>query len=235
MSRSIRSIAVALAFVGHLGAGAAPASAADREGTMILQPRTYHGDEVPAGADGEWWCLAWDGLSARLERCAARVERVRDVVGDDDTGKKVTVGGDRAILVMIRGVPELAAGPVPTLFLGYPGLGPGDWLPLGAGADTGLLPTLRFHFEPSEGHEGRHRLVVSDDGRTQVLADDMRFDTEKGGRFLWVGDLDRDGRPDLLLDTADHYNVTQLTLYLSGCADEGHLVCRVAVRRSVGC
>lgn len=32
--------------------------------------------------------------------------------------------------------------------------------------------------------------------------------------LLFVGDLDRDGRPDLIFDASDHYNVARPTLFL---------------------
>lgn len=52
----------------------------------------------------------------------------------------------------------------------------------------------------------------------------------------WVGDLDRDGRLDLLTENADHYNVMRsLDLLLSSRAAAGAIAGSAATFRSVGC
>jgi hypothetical protein len=52
---------------------------------------------------------------------------------------------------------------------------------------------------------------------------------------LWAGDLDLDGSLDLLLDTSDHENVTEMRLFLSSAAKHGQLVSEVAKFTRVGC
>ncbi len=37
-------------------------------------------------------------------------------------------------------------------------------------------------------------------------------------QILWIGDLDRDGKPDFLLDTSDFYETTKVELFLSSSA-----------------
>jgi len=58
---------------------------------------------------------------------------------------------------------------------------------------------------------------------------------ERNPSLLWVGDLDGDERVDLLLDTSDHYNVDEVTLFLSSRRSKGDLVKAVAFSRRVGC
>ncbi|MDH3251812.1 MAG: hypothetical protein OEM41_03410, partial [Ignavibacteria bacterium] len=53
--------------------------------------------------------------------------------------------------------------------------------------------------------------------------------------LLWAGDLDGDHRIDFVLDTSNHYNVDEVTLFLSSQAPKGSLVKAVAVSRRVGC
>jgi hypothetical protein len=50
--------------------------------------------------------------------------------------------------------------------------------------------------------------------------------------ILWAGDLNADGRLDVLLDTSDHYNVRERQLYLS---DNSVLVSQAAVHTTTGC
>lgn len=56
-----------------------------------------------------------------------------------------------------------------------------------------------------------------------------------GWGIYWAGDLDGDGKLDLYLDLANHYNVGQYRLFLSSPAEKGKLVKEVANFRFVGC
>ncbi len=51
----------------------------------------------------------------------------------------------------------------------------------------------------------------------------------------WIGDIDRDDKPDLLLDLRDHYNVSEETLFLSSYSTKKEIVHRVAFHHRVGC
>jgi len=52
---------------------------------------------------------------------------------------------------------------------------------------------------------------------------------------LFVGDIDGDGRPDLILDTSAHYNMERPTLYLSKPATGKNLLKVVGLHQYVGC
>lgn len=89
------------------------------------------------------------------------------------------------------------------------------------------------------------RLVLHAPGAKQVLAsrtgyfetgsDVLQFRDDGQLRLLFAGDVDRDGRLDLLLDMSDHYNVSRLTLWLSTEAAKGDVVGEAAAFESVGC
>ena len=57
---------------------------------------------------------------------------------------------------------------------------------------------------------------------------DLSIGDEAVPQILWAGDIDRDGKLDLLLDLTDHYNVSIPTLFLSSEAAEDELVAEVA-------
>ena len=76
--------------------------------------------------------------------------------------------------------------------------------------------------------------MLSDGGTPQPVA--RLADRDDGHpALLWAGDLDGDGRLDLVLDESDHYNVTETTLYLSSTAAPGALVGRAGRHRTTGC
>ena len=68
-------------------------------------------------------------------------------------------------------------------------------------------------------------------------ADDgtMRLGDDAMPRLLFAGDLDRDGRLDLIFDITDHYNVSRPTLFLSSGAADGKPLRAAARYESVGC
>ena len=61
------------------------------------------------------------------------------------------------------------------------------------------------------------------------------WESDNGPFVLWAGDLDLDGRLDLLLDTSDHENVNEMRLFLSSAAKPGQFVSEVALFRQLGC
>lgn len=60
------------------------------------------------------------------------------------------------------------------------------------------------------------------------------YDKFNNFKFLFVGDIDGDGLPDLLVD-ASEYNIYRLALYLSSFAEDGELVKLVGVIDTYGC
>ena len=46
--------------------------------------------------------------------------------------------------------------------------------------------------------------------------------------ILWIGDLDADGMPDMIIDMSPKYSYSNPTLFLSSKADEGNLLKLVA-------
>ncbi len=55
------------------------------------------------------------------------------------------------------------------------------------------------------------------------------------GNLYWVGDLDRDGKPDFFTNLYLNENGDYLNLYLSSRAKKGKLVKKVAVFATSGC
>lgn len=58
---------------------------------------------------------------------------------------------------------------------------------------------------------------------------------EGGPALLFAGDLDGDGRIDLLLELSDHYNLSLPTLWLSGEGSDGEPLQEVAAYAQTGC
>ena len=193
----------------------------------ILIPGMFHGDEVQARSGEAWLCLMSAPDREELRPCTIEVEQVYDAIMGDDTGKSVSLRGGGDALVLVRNVPSLRPGPVRTYFLGEAHITPGGHLGVG-GED-------RLHVGLQRNHKGSYSLFLWDSKAkvSQTLRDDAFPDG--GLSLLWAGDLDRDGKLDLLLDVTNHYNVSEIALFLSSLAGPGELVGKAGTHRSVGC
>jgi hypothetical protein len=131
-------------------------------------------------------------------------------------------------LYLFTGLPAHVTGPVPTLFEGYVGVQPGT---LSLGRHPRLHGALvakgsRSH-EGADSYEGYSlSLHRWEEGqmRTQVLIEVERTYLRVPG-LIWAGDLDRDGKLDLIIDAGTSIEGgTFLKLYLSTEAGDGEIV-----------
>jgi hypothetical protein len=202
-------------------------------GFALLQPGQHHGVEVPEGTAGVWMAVTEENGVPVLKQVTVRLDSVVDEVLDEGTQKTglnvVTEGLSSAPLVLIRG-PGLTEGQIKVPDQRPRPLFPGDrqWFVLGdqqlevfgvgSTNSAGDIETFGLYAPPT------------------VILERGPMELEHGSvvpSVLFVGDLDRDGRLDLIVDTATHYNVSHVTLFLSG-VEPGKLVA-VAVAHTSGC
>lgn len=236
----MRRLCVIMAVLGAM-LGAAPAGKPGP--ARIVQPFPHHGEEAADLVDGElWWGLfaAEDG-AFELREVPLRVTLALDeMLGETEpTGRVVSVDGEVEPLFLVHNLPRAEAGPVETAFSGYKFLYPGEriYLPVGeqgedamiAGGRAELVTSPFTHTEITE-----YTLNLVRGQGKQELARFERVDEDGPPALLWAGDLDRDGRIDLLLNLTDHYNKSVLTLFLSSPAQNKFLE-KAAVRTTTGC
>lgn len=221
---------------------------------LALQPPgQFHGDE-PVGRDGETWlALRVTEGRATLTRTRLRVEAVEDPVGDEDgqrTGRQVSSALEpdpdapgAQVVAYLRG-DGLAAGPISAarmLRRGEAGHAPDDRFEFAGAA-------YRIRTECSPDDDGAFvrsctLRLIAPSGTEQVLAHMpglrergvLRLGDDASPTLIFAGDLDRDGKLDLIFDLTDHYNVSRPTLLLSSRAREGELLHAVSTYESVGC
>jgi hypothetical protein len=88
-------------------------------------------------------------------------------------------------------------------------------------------------FGPSD-LEQHSTLTLHGGGISQTLFSLTEHDAASW-QLLWAGDLDGDGKLDLLLNLSAHYNVSARRLFLSSAARQGEAVREVAVFETTGC
>ncbi len=223
----------------------------------IQPPGTFHAGEAVARNGETWLALRANSEQSsskqtrtRLDRVRLRVKRVFDVVIDnegDATAQEVSSSSDDDVLAFLRG-PLLHAGPVMQAEVqdqSQQGLLAQTLRmnnhvyridtrcePLSTRAESGA--TYRCRIDLVLGKQ-RQALMKVDGTRSEADGNAYSLGDDAAPALIFAGDLDGDGRLDLIFNTTDHYNVSKPTLFLSGAAGQGELLHAVAANDSVGC
>jgi len=229
----------------HLSIVTAMAEDETFSGEMVMDG-SWHGDEVSA-QDGETWLALVEGPGGyALREIKISVTAVEDAVLDTPpakTGKKISLPQGIDAVVLLRNIPRLKAGPVVSAEIFDRDFSAGK--PTGI-YFNGVVYELAIRCDnATQGQETADcPLMLTSADNQQVFmtypiyhpgTDEQSIASEALPQLFWAGDLDGDGRLDLVLDLTDHYNVSAPTLLLSSQAEEGGLLKAVAVFRTTGC
>lgn len=220
-------------------------------GAHALQPPgQFHGGEPVARHGERWFALTADADGARLTRTRLQVKTVVDELLDGEgqaTGQAVSSAGSGDDLVTyLRGsglhegpvtqaarAEAVADGGLPAYTLRF---GDRDYrIGTRCEAEPATANTYRCSIDFIDGERRQTLVAMSGQRDATVAGSGLMLGSDASPHLIFAGDLDRDGRLDLIFDTTDHYNVSRPTLFLSGTAAEGELVRMVAEYHSVGC
>jgi hypothetical protein len=183
--------------------------------------------------DGRWLALHRTAAGDRLELVKARLSVIDDPCRGRDT--VVTVNGlpaDAKVPFLIQW-DRIKAGPIES---GWPEprfLHPGENQPVMLRGGRGFNLTAYGIAEP--GMIYNYRLVLSSGGIYQTFAQLHVVSMDGPPKIIWAGDLDRDGRVDVLADLTTDYVGHQYVLYASSLAPTGQLITEVAKLGLAGC
>lgn len=205
----------------------------------ILSVGVFHSDEVSA-VDGEEWDILYSKDNRFfLDKTIIQLTIVEDVVIDnpgEKTGKEISLNIDGEPVLLLKNISDLSHGEVTTSVNKQLHFFNDD--PIKARTDH-FEYTIRMNI-----FDSKAELSISDGKTTQILKKFTAYKTEESYYYfgdeaspslIWAGDLDGDNKLDLLLDMTDHYNVSEIVLFLSSHASSGKLVKKVAAFRTVGC
>lgn len=224
---------IALVFSALLSISAGSANAAN-----ILELYDYHGDEVTASSKQAW--LGLYKVSDRkyvLKPVKVSITRVHDAIVDEDakakTGKRISVAGKEKPVFVFSGIPQLKPGPVTASSITKDHMKPNDTVKAKVGDDT-ITWSVNGKEKPKEEYL-KFSVVVSNSRGKQTLISAEHASLDQTPTLMWCGDLDGDGKADMIMDTSTDYNLSKVTLFLSTKAKKGKLVGEAAVQAATGC
>lgn len=210
--------------------------------SRLLGTGVYHADEVDSATlQNPWLGLFTGAKGSYLAPAPILAKRVEDAVLDEEgqkTGWEITTAVKDSSVILLSGAKGLAKGAVETIKLPRRVL-PGEEVAFSfRGRQYKLYATGKKKARGGETIYSDYRLFmqydVNGEKQDQLLVSHPVLD-EAMTQILFAGDLNRDGLPDLLLDTSWHYNALVPTLYLSRTGAENGLLEVEALHMSVGC
>lgn len=191
-----------------------------------------YSDYLPGVKDGQiWFVLAEDKYSYSLSKARASVSTLPGPgYYDEESMELVSFPGRGEQILAVRGIPNLKAGPVVTLYHddgedeSFNAIDDGYRREFVLGGQTYIL---RTSLGLTNTREKTAVLVLEKNGRAQVIKQ-IPYD-ESGGRniignLLWAGDLDGDGKLDILFKEFVEKCAVFLELHLSSVAENEELV-----------
>ena len=192
----------------------------------ILSTGTYAKDKIPSEVSGPWHGLFSTDQGHVLREVDVRVEAgENEMFGADKT---VSISSPDNPILLVSGSGRFTAGSVYTVASGAIFLSPGSKMVLrGLRGQEELVVGGAIVKEAGRGyrHAEGYSIGVRSGNRTQVLQAYKRFQLDlEEPEIFWIGDLDRDGKLDYLVDLQEHYAGTALGLFLSSHASSRELV-----------
>ena len=201
---------------------------------VLLANVSYHGDEMPYRNGEEFLALTGDGVLAPVR---IQVKEEHDPIVDNEgevTGKHVAVPGFDEYTLLVRGR-KLHPGKIT--------FADPDSLELHVGMTKASITlgrtTSHVYYRCDDTH---CTFVLETDGVSQDL---VTVEVERHGEEIFTadlshtinvaGDFDHDGKLDLVMNAATHWNESRPTLFLSSSAKPGQLVRNVAELVMTGC
>jgi len=195
-------------------------SAARFDRAWLLDAASYHFDDLPENArDAAWLVLCAHGTSFEILPDEPRFAKVADLTSESsEYGWEVTSGTCADPIVLLRG-DGFQPGGVETVDI------PGTTVAF-HGVSYVLTDTDLAEVDALGVNQVRHELEA--EGKSTVIGHLADW------RIPWAGDLDHDGRLDLIVRQNEAARLTT-SLFLSSAARNGQLVGKVAEIARGGC
>lgn len=212
----------------------------------ILTTGQFHEDEVWKNAkNGKWYGIFENKSGFYLNETRLKIRKVKDQIGDEGNKKTAwevkTNNADKS-LILLQGLDFLENHKITQIKLEKQEMNPGEVLNFNfLGVDYKIIATA-----DETPHEDYPEMIIitnykltivsTKDGveRSEILVAKDRF-SEAMIDIEFAGDIDDDGKLDLIINNSNHYNVSEPTLYLSKPAKDDQLLKLMGAHRTTGC
>ncbi len=209
----------------------------DHQGEVkILETKTYHDGELWDDIEEkEWYGLFKEGKKYVLKKTKVMVSTAYDARTQDSTDLTVAAAEGDAVFLM-TGLKSLTEGEVTSVPVRYSYSDESYKYPFkinGAAfyincdvkrdANGAYYGGVTYTLMGSKKRMAIKQVITSFDNPVTVPTS-----------VKWIGDIDRDGFPDYIMDLSGRENVSVISLFLSSKAESNQLVKMVARQRSFG-
>lgn len=220
-------------------------SESPKYGIQMLMNTEYYEEEVEnkIGSHKGWIGLYRKKNKYYLLPATLKVKVVRHFLRDDEnakekTGRKVSSNINLPSVFLLKNAKMLRQGEVKTIFYGNEQDSESINRKYRREFDfNGKKYTLFVEDPNEEGGEfltDKSKMVIFQGTRKQIIYK-PEFCSDCSWDLCWVGDLDKDGKLDFMLNLSPHYNSTCHTLFLSSQAKKGEVVRDIAEMCQQGC
>jgi hypothetical protein len=211
----------------------------------ILRTGQFHEDEVgKEDHKHSWYGIFQNSNGYYIDTTRIVTKRVQDPVDDEGTlkGWEVKTTNSDTSLLLFAGVGGLEKRQIKELTLRKQEILPGESVTYSYNGITYTLYATGNKRKESVTSDyyivNSYRLfikaTINGTEKTQLLVSSREFDDAMID-ILFVGDIDGDNIPDLIIDTSHHYNATAPTLYLSKPAGGNDVFKLMGWQVTVGC
>lgn len=204
----------------------------------ILYAGFFHGEEVPPKSKSmKWLGIYFEEKNFSLLKATPRFTKEHDAIVDDNetikTGVKVSIQKNKNVLLLFSGIKLKENKKIdPVDISGHESILPGKEFKFtfnkidftifatGKGDNADNIENYRIYYKTGE--------------KTQLICAQPYLDANMPS-LVFIGDIDNDKIPDLILNNTHHYNVGRLTLYLSSFAQDDEIVKVVGMLTKTGC
>jgi hypothetical protein len=202
---------------------------ATQEKISLWQAGFRYDDEIVGKSGQEWFGLFEKDRGFELRR-------VKVTVNDSSNGlqtKFVEINQPGRPIILVRGGNRFTEGAIHTCFYGSQFVAPTQELALKLSSKWSYI-FIGTGTQDGEYFRNYSLSIFHNQVKHQVLS--LRVVHPEGAypRIKWVGDLDRDGKPDMLIDFG-RANGSRLALFLSSYAQSGEFFKQVALFETTGC
>jgi hypothetical protein len=209
----------------------------------------YHKDEVWKGLENKKWIgLFYGGKGYYLSNTMVNLSYYADEIYSDDrthiSGRELSVDNKDENILLINGI-NLKEGILDTCEITKNIILPNESISINFKGITYTLYATGTKVTDTKDtsffYVKNYKLFIQKSQNNQTYLQLLTEFKENENsddympNLLFMGDIDRDGKLDLILDTSHHYNLEEPTLYLSSEANKNEILKNVAYFSSTGC